>query len=169
MSNNIGHKKKRGYLLHNNLSTFNVETWTFICFFFKIIIITLTNRFHAATRLFSDRLQMTSKFGTNKRVSQKAKLSVSPICVTDLQQHESSYFFFWLKSKISMRLTSNGSNERTNQTACMIQLIIKLKILTHRFWLDIKMYFWQLSSEMFRFAFQIDKLDYFCSHKLNGR
>ena len=87
MSNNIGHKKKRGYLLHNNLSTFNVETWTFICFFFKIIIITLTNRFHAATRLFSDRLQMTSKFGTNKRVSQKAKLSVSPICVTDLQQH----------------------------------------------------------------------------------
>ena len=86
MSNNIGHKKKRGYLLHNNLSTFNVETWTFICFFFKIII-TLTNRFHAATRLFSDRLQMTSKFGKNKKVSQKAKLSVSPICVTDLQQH----------------------------------------------------------------------------------
>ena len=40
-----------------------------------------------------------------------------------------------------MRLTSNGSNERTNQTACMIQLIIKLKILTHGFWLDIKMYF----------------------------
>ena len=40
-----------------------------------------------------------------------------------------------------MRLTFNGSNERTNQTACMIQLIIKLKILTHRFWLDIKMYF----------------------------
>ena len=91
MSNNIGHKKKRGYLLHNNLPTFNVETWTFICFFF---FFSLTNRFHAATRLFSDRLQMTSKFGKNKKVSQKAKLSVSPICVTDLQQHESSYFFF---------------------------------------------------------------------------
>ena len=78
-------------------------------------------------------------------------------------------FFFWWKRKMSMRLTFNGSNERTNQTACMIQLIIKLEILTHRFWLDIKMYFWQLSSELFRFAFQIDKLDYFCSHKLNGR
>ena len=38
MSNNIGHKKKRGYLLHNNLSTFNVETWTFICFFLKLLL-----------------------------------------------------------------------------------------------------------------------------------
>ena len=37
----------------------------------------LTNRFHVAVRLFSNRSQMTSKCGTNKRVAHEAQPSVS--------------------------------------------------------------------------------------------
>ena len=39
----------------------------------------LTNRFHVAVRLFSNRSQMTSKCGKNKKVAHKAQLK----CVTD--------------------------------------------------------------------------------------
>ena len=37
----------------------------------------LTNRFQVAVRLFSNRSQMTSKCGKNKKVAHKAQLSVS--------------------------------------------------------------------------------------------
>ena len=37
----------------------------------------LTNRFHVAVRLFSNRSQMTSKCGKNKKVAHKAQPSVS--------------------------------------------------------------------------------------------
>ena len=37
----------------------------------------LTNRFHVAVRLFSNRSQMTSKCGKNKKVAHEAKPSVS--------------------------------------------------------------------------------------------
>ena len=37
----------------------------------------LTNRFHVAVRLFSNRLQLTSKCGKNKRVAHEAQPSVS--------------------------------------------------------------------------------------------
>ena len=44
---------------------------------FMIIIITLTNRFHVAVRLFSNRSQMKSKCGKNKKVAHEAQPSVS--------------------------------------------------------------------------------------------
>ena len=40
----------------------------------------LTNRFHVAVRLFSNRSQMTSKCGKNKKVAHKAIAE----CVTDV-------------------------------------------------------------------------------------
>ena len=40
-------------------------------------IITLTNRFYVAVRLFSSRSQMTSKCGKNKKVAHEAQPSVS--------------------------------------------------------------------------------------------
>ena len=39
----------------------------------------LTNRFHVAVRLFSNRSQMTSKCGKNKKVAHEAQWSVSLI------------------------------------------------------------------------------------------
>ena len=40
-------------------------------------VASLTNRFHVAVRLFSDRSQMTSKCGKNKKVAHEAQPSVS--------------------------------------------------------------------------------------------
>ena len=40
-------------------------------------IVGLTNRFHVAVRLFSNRSQMTSKCGKNKKVAHEAQPSVS--------------------------------------------------------------------------------------------
>ena len=37
-----------------------------------IFIVNLTNRFHVAVRLFSNRSQMTSKCGKNKKVAHEA-------------------------------------------------------------------------------------------------
>ena len=37
----------------------------------------LSNKFHVAVRLFSDRSKMTSNCGKNKRAAYKAQLSVS--------------------------------------------------------------------------------------------
>ena len=39
--------------------------------------VSLTNRFHVAVRLFSNRSQMTSKCGKNKKVAHEAQPSVS--------------------------------------------------------------------------------------------
>ena len=44
------------------------------------VAIDLTNRFHVAVRLFSNRSQMTSKCGKNKKVSHEAIAE----CVTDV-------------------------------------------------------------------------------------
>ena len=51
-------------------------------FFFQYIYIYiyLTNRFHVAVRLFSNRSQMTSKCGKNKKVAHEAIAE----CVTDV-------------------------------------------------------------------------------------
>ena len=46
--------------------------------------IRLKNRFHVAVRLFSNRSQMTSKCGKNKKVSHEAIAE----CVTDVGEHE---------------------------------------------------------------------------------
>ena len=43
-------------------------------------MIQLTNRFHVAVRLFSNRSQMTSKCGKNKKVAHEAIAE----CVTDV-------------------------------------------------------------------------------------
>ena len=40
-------------------------------------LVYLTNRFHVAVRLFSNRSQMTSKCGSNKKVAHEAQPSVS--------------------------------------------------------------------------------------------
>ena len=44
---------------------------------FSMCYIYLTNRFHVAVRLFSNRSQMTSKCGKNKKVAHEAQPSVS--------------------------------------------------------------------------------------------
>jgi len=44
-----------------------------------VVTIYLTNRFHVAVRLFSNRSQMTSKCGKNKKVAHEAIAE----CVTD--------------------------------------------------------------------------------------
>ena len=49
------------------------------CFKFRHFI-NLTNRFHVAVRLFSNRSQMTSKCGKNKKVAHEAIAE----CVTDV-------------------------------------------------------------------------------------
>ena len=43
----------------------------------KVVVVYLTNRFHVAVRLFSNRSQMTSKCGKNKKVAHEAQPSVS--------------------------------------------------------------------------------------------
>ena len=48
-----------------------------IRFAFYNIVLYLTNRFHVAVRLFSNRSQMTSKCGKNKKVAHEAQPSVS--------------------------------------------------------------------------------------------
>jgi len=48
----------------------------------SIININLTNRFHVAVRLFSNRSRMTSKCGKNKKVAHEAIAE----CVTDVTQ-----------------------------------------------------------------------------------
>ena len=44
---------------------------------FPFFVLYLTNRFHVAVRLFSNRSQMTSKCGKNKKVAHEAQPSVS--------------------------------------------------------------------------------------------
>ena len=53
------------------------ETNYFFCQPLKNRLFYLTNRFHVAVHLFSNRSQMTSKCGKNKKVAHKAQPSVS--------------------------------------------------------------------------------------------
>ena len=46
----------------------------------RMHVLNLTNRFHVAVRLFSNRSQMTSKCGKNKKVENEAIAE----CVTDV-------------------------------------------------------------------------------------
>ena len=48
----------------------------------KCLCVCLTNRFQVAVRLFSNRLQMTSKCGKNKKVADKAQPSVTDVLTT---------------------------------------------------------------------------------------
>ena len=63
----------------SKLTTVNVNAFEW-CDFVIIEIISLTNRFHVAVRLFSNRSQMTSKCGKNKKVAHEAIAE----CVTDV-------------------------------------------------------------------------------------
>jgi len=47
------------------------------------VIVSLTGRFHVAVRLFSNRSQMTSKSGKNKKVEHEAIAE----CVSDVLTH----------------------------------------------------------------------------------
>ena len=49
----------------------------FLGLLYIVVAIDLTNRFHIAVRLFSNRSQMTSKCGKNKKVAHEAEPSVS--------------------------------------------------------------------------------------------
>ena len=59
----------------------NGLVWTepkfYACFDRSLSMIYLTNRFHVTVRLFSNRSQMTSKCGKNKKVAHEAQPSVS--------------------------------------------------------------------------------------------
>ena len=57
-----------------------LKTGVYIYLYMQLYIyiyIYLTNRFHVAVRLFSNRSQMTSKCGKNKKVAHEAQPSVS--------------------------------------------------------------------------------------------
>ena len=53
-------------------------------FAYVISMLHLTNTFHVAVRLFSNRSQMTSKCGKNKKVAHEAQPSVSLMLWTDV-------------------------------------------------------------------------------------
>ena len=62
----------------STLQTINVEVQCeYTCATLKLVNIYLTNRFQVAVRLFSNRSQMTSKCGKNKKVAHEAQPSVS--------------------------------------------------------------------------------------------
>ena len=101
----------------------------------------LTNRFQVAMRLFSNRSQMTSKCGKNKKVAHKAQLSVSlmflphfdVLCDLLLNRCMATWNLFALYNKelkkvlmmmSSIHLSSNRSYVRTNHNACITELII---------------------------------------------
>ena len=56
----------------------------------------LTNRFHVAVRLFSNRSQMTSKCGKNKIMAHEAQLSVSLMFLHILT---SSVIYYWTDTR----------------------------------------------------------------------
>ena len=60
-----------GVFVRLNLANFNLD----------IVIKYLTNRFHVAVRLFSNRSQMKSKCGKNKKVAHRTITE----CVTDVK------------------------------------------------------------------------------------
>ena len=69
-------------------------------------VIHLTNRFQVAVRLFSDRSQMTSKCGKNKKVAHDAQPSVAlmflpfdVICDLLLNRHTATWNLFVLYNK----------------------------------------------------------------------
>ena len=77
--------------------------------FVRIIALRLTNRFHVAVRLLSNRSLMTSKCGKNKKVAYEAQPSVSlmflphfdVLCdLTDARQHGIYLFYIIKKFKI---------------------------------------------------------------------
>ena len=101
----------------------------------------LTNRFQVAVCLFSNRSQMMSKCGKNKKVAHKAQPSVSlmflphfdVLCDLLLNRCTATWNLFVLYNKdlkkvlmmtSSMRLSSNRSSVRTNQNVCITELII---------------------------------------------
>ena len=55
---------------------FVCEVWFVVLASLLATYIYLTNRFHVAVRLFSNRLQMTSKCGKNKKVAHEAIASL---------------------------------------------------------------------------------------------
>ena len=82
-------------------------------------MITLTNRFHVAVRLFSNRSQMTSKCGKNKKVAHEAIAE----CVTSAylfqiaREKSCDYLliiymkkFEMVKQKKRTRITQSGKN-----------------------------------------------------------
>ena len=93
-------------------------------------------------RLFSNRSQMMSKCGKNKKVAHKAQPSVSlmflphfdVLCDLLLNRRTATWNLFVLynkelKKKVLMMtssicLSSNRSQVRTNQNACITELII---------------------------------------------
>ena len=93
-------------------------------------------------RLFSNRSQMMSKCGKNKKVAHKAQPSVSlmflphfdVLCDLLLNRRTATWNLFVLynkelKKKVLMMtssicLSSNRSHVRTNQNACITELII---------------------------------------------
>ena len=58
----------------------SIDYWKSVSLICSLIIFYLTNRFHVAVRLFSNRSQMTSKCGKNKKVAHEAIAE----CVTDV-------------------------------------------------------------------------------------
>ena len=105
---------------------------------FCIIMISLTNRFQVAVRLFSNRSQMTSKCGKNKKEAHKAQPSVSLMflphfdvhCDLLLNRRTATWNLFVLYDK-EFKKSSNDDvictsvlQVRTNQNACITELII---------------------------------------------
>ena len=69
-------------------------------------IVYLTNRFHVAVRLFSNRSQMTSKCGKNKKVAHEAQ-HVDVLCDLLLNRRTATWNLFVLYNK---KLKYTGKN-----------------------------------------------------------
>ena len=69
--------------------------WYAQIFWYLWTLIKLTNRFQVAVRLFSDRSQMTSKCGKNKKVAYEAQPSVSLMC----HILTSSVIYYWTDAR----------------------------------------------------------------------
>ena len=82
-------------LLLNNAIVNNITT----------IIITLTNKFHVAVRLFSNTSQMTSKCGKNKNVAPSVSMMFLPqfdvFCDLLLNRRRATWNLFLLHNKLA--------------------------------------------------------------------
>ena len=73
------------------------------CTITRATVVYLTSRFHVAVRLFSNRSQMTSKCGKNKKVAHEAQPSVSLIFLPHFD-----VLCDLLLKRLSMTFTANG-------------------------------------------------------------
>ena len=95
------------WLVQKVMDNTTCASWNISISSFNYIRLYLTNRFQVAVRLFSNRSQMTSKFGKNKKVAHEVQPSVSlmflphfdVLCDLLLNRHTATWNLFVLYNK----------------------------------------------------------------------